>query len=93
MFHNANDCLTGVPRYLLSAMEGLNVAVVAPDYRLAPQAKLPDILRDCVSLMECLRSCIFKQIVSSKLDASRICVAGASAGRLSKVFLTSCGMI
>ena len=70
-----------VPHHLITAASALNIAIVAPDHRLAPQAKLPDVLKDCIAIMEYIRSDDFAGTTESKCDASKICLAGASAGK------------
>lgn len=69
-----------VPEHLIKAARALNIAVVAPDHRLAPQAKLSDVLKDCVAMLKYIQSDSFADTTESKCDASKICLAGASAG-------------
>jgi acetyl esterase/lipase len=70
-----------VPHHLITAASALNIAIVASDHRLAPQAKLPDVLKDCIAIVEYIRSDDFAGTTESKCDASKICLAGASAGK------------
>lgn len=70
----------GYPHHWASAPSKHGLCVVSPDYRLAPQARLPAILEDCVNVMTYLRSEDFEKATESRVDTSKICVGGGSAG-------------
>jgi len=70
----------GHPHHWASAPEKHGLCVVSPDYRLAPQARLPSILEDCANVMTYLRSEEFDRATGGKVDQSRICISGGSAG-------------
>lgn len=53
------------------------IAVLTPDYRLAPQVSLPEILQDIDALFAFIRSDAFKQ---NGIDVDRIALSGGSAG-------------
>lgn len=71
---------TGYPHHWSSAPAKHGVCVVSPDYRLAPQARMPQILTDCANVMKYLRSQEFAEATGGRVDAERICVSGGSAG-------------
>lgn len=54
--------------------------MISPDYRLAPQTRLPGILADLASLLSFVRSPAFLDATSSTVDPTRIFVGGSSAG-------------
>jgi acetyl esterase/lipase len=66
--------------HLLNAPQHHDLCVVAADYRLAPQIRFPDIMRDLVALMSFLRSEEFKERTEGRVDQGKIIVSGASAG-------------
>jgi acetyl esterase/lipase len=53
------------------------IAVLTPDYRLAPQVSLPDILQDIDALLAHVRSDAFSR---NGIDVDRIALSGGSAG-------------
>ncbi|GAA6007141.1 hypothetical protein JCM10207_001523 [Rhodosporidiobolus poonsookiae] len=57
-----------------------NLCVVSPDYRLAPQTRLPDILEDIASLLSFIRSDKFVAATGGRVDPSKVIVSGGSAG-------------
>lgn len=67
----------GVPRDLLDLCRTERFALVSIDYRLAPQVKVPEIIED---LQDALRWIRGKGAEVSGLDASKLVVAGGSAG-------------
>jgi len=67
----------GVPQILLELAKQRRFVVVSLDYRLAPEAKLPDIIEDLADGLNWVRRSgpeLFRA------DCSRLVVAGASAG-------------
>ena len=67
----------GLPKNLLELCRTDRFALVSIDYRLAPQAKLPDIVSD---VKEALRWVREKGPGEAQLDPKRLVVAGGSAG-------------
>ncbi|WVQ85336.1 hypothetical protein IAT38_007501 [Cryptococcus sp. DSM 104549] len=62
-----------------------HVAVISPNYRLAPQVPIIDILSDVTALLTYVRTKLNDRLVKEgkgdhKVDASRICLSGGSAG-------------
>ncbi|KAL7422745.1 hypothetical protein Q5752_002037 [Cryptotrichosporon argae] len=63
-----------------------HVAVISPNYRLAPQAPVLDILSDSSALITFVRTRLNDHLAHSKehsaykLDVDRICLSGGSAG-------------
>ncbi|XP_021483693.1 arylacetamide deacetylase-like 2 [Meriones unguiculatus] len=56
----------------------LDVVVVAPDYRLAPQYPFPAALEDCISLVKFFLQ--EKVLAQYGVDPARICISGDSSG-------------
>ncbi|ORX33803.1 Alpha/Beta hydrolase protein [Kockovaella imperatae] len=60
------------------------VAVISPNYRLAPQVPILDILSDIDALMEFVRTKLNDKVGSShpnhQIDLDRMCLSGGSAG-------------
>jgi acetyl esterase/lipase len=67
----------GVPRNLLDLCRKEGFALVSIDYRLAPQAKLPDIVEDLKDAFGWIRG---PGAGLAHLDANKLVVAGGSAG-------------
>jgi acetyl esterase/lipase len=67
----------GVPKQLLELAREHGFVVVSLDYRLAPEAKLADIIEDLKDGLEWVRTLGTEQFHA---DSSRMVVAGASAG-------------
>jgi len=67
----------GVPKQLLELAQEHGFVVVSLDYRLAPEAKLPDIIEDLKDGLEWVRKSGPERFGA---DPSRMVVAGASAG-------------
>ncbi len=67
----------GVPKQLQELAREHGFVVVSLDYRLAPEAKLADIIEDLKDGLEWVRTSGPEQFDA---DSSRIVVAGASAG-------------
>ncbi|WVQ71055.1 hypothetical protein IAR50_000580 [Cryptococcus sp. DSM 104548] len=62
-----------------------SVAVISPNYRLAPQVPIIDILSDVTSLLNFIRTKLNDKLVKEgqethKVDVERICLSGGSAG-------------
>ncbi|GAA5900641.1 hypothetical protein JCM5296_006735 [Sporobolomyces johnsonii] len=72
----------GIPPHLLAAPSEHNLCLVSPDYRLAPQTRLPSILSDIAALLSFIRSPAFVDHpdVEGKVDPARVVVSGSSAG-------------
>ena len=66
-----------VPGDLLALCRAEKIALVSIDYRLAPQAKLPDIISDVQDAFRWIRG---KGVEEARLDPKRLVVAGGSAG-------------
>lgn len=75
-----SDPLAGVPPHLLRAPDNHNVCVISADYRLAPQARFPEILSDCKAAISFVQSPAFASAVSQRVDASKFIISGSSAG-------------
>ena len=67
----------GVPRDLLDLCKSENFALVSIDYRLAPQAKLPQIIEDVQDAFRWIRE---KGPDTARLDPKKLVVSGGSAG-------------
>jgi acetyl esterase/lipase len=67
----------GLSRPLLDLCRAERYALVSIDYRLAPQAKLPDIISDVQDAFRWIRG---KGAELARLDPKRIVVSGGSAG-------------
>lgn len=68
-----------LPSYTYTS--GESVAVISPNYRLAPQVPIWDILSDLTSLLTYIRTRLNAQLKGGhKTDTSRICLSGGSAG-------------
>ncbi|KAF8210395.1 Alpha/Beta hydrolase protein [Mycena galopus ATCC 62051] len=70
----------GTSPHHLSAPAKHSLCIVAADYRLAPQTRLPGILADCKAAMDFVRSPAFAQATGNCVDASKMVVSGSSAG-------------
>ena len=66
-----------VPRDLLELCRAENVALVSIDYRLAPQAKVPEIIEDVQAAFRWIRE---KGPEAARLDPKKLVVSGGSAG-------------
>ncbi|KAJ7178412.1 Alpha/Beta hydrolase protein [Mycena crocata] len=64
----------------LSAPTKHNICIVSPDYRLAPQTRLPGILADCKAAMDFVRSPAFATATGNRVDVSKMVLSGSSAG-------------
>jgi acetyl esterase/lipase len=67
----------GLPHDLLDLCRTENYALVSIDYRLAPQAKLPDIIEDVRDALRWIRE---RGPEMAHLDPKKLVVAGGSAG-------------
>jgi acetyl esterase/lipase len=67
----------GVPKQLLELAEQHGFIVVSLDYRLAPEAKLPEIIEDLKDGLQWVRQSGPERFAA---EPSRLVVAGASAG-------------
>jgi len=67
----------GVPRDLLDLCRSEGYALVSIDYRLAPQAKVADIIEDVKDAFRWIRG---KGVELAHLDPKKLVVAGGSAG-------------
>jgi acetyl esterase/lipase len=57
--------------------------VVSPDYRLAPQTRLPEILKDVRDLFHWVRTELPSKLPAGvAVDVSRVASSGSSAGLL-----------
>lgn len=65
---------------MLAAPERHNICLVCPDYRLAPQSRMPDILLDAAGALKFLHSSTFGLATGGCVDSSRVVVSGSSAG-------------
>lgn len=60
---------------------GTNVAVISPNYRLAPQVPILEILEDVTVLLNYVRTKLNSKIGEDhRIDTERICLSGGSAG-------------
>jgi acetyl esterase/lipase len=66
-----------VPRDLLELCRTEGFALVSIDYRLAPQAKVPDIIEDVQAAFRWIRE---KGPEAARLDPGKVVVSGGSAG-------------
>ena len=62
-----------------------NVAVLSPNYRLAPQVPIIDILSDITTLLSFVQLYLNKRLIKEgkkeyQIDTDRICLSGGSAG-------------
>ncbi|KAJ7647213.1 Alpha/Beta hydrolase protein [Roridomyces roridus] len=64
----------------LAAPEKHNLCIVSPDYRLAPQTRLPGILADCKAALDFVRSAAFASATGNRVDTTKIITSGSSAG-------------
>ncbi len=67
------------------SFDGTNIAVLSPNYRLAPQAPILDILSDSTALLTYVREKLNDRLKKEgdgkhSIDVNRICVSGGSAG-------------
>lgn len=73
-----------MPPHLKRAADKYGIAVVSPDYRLAPQVRVPDIQQDMVDclhfVIDQLPALVSEQTETTKLDTERIVLSGSSAG-------------
>jgi acetyl esterase/lipase len=65
---------------MLAAPEKHNLCLVSPDYRLAPQTRMPGILSDAKAAMDFLQTAEFRNATGGCADASRVVLSGSSAG-------------
>lgn len=72
-----------LPRFSLGKGDE-NVVVISPNYRLAPQTPILDILSDVPELLAFVREKLNDELSGGKvevwIDTSRICLSGGSAG-------------
>jgi len=66
--------------HLKRAVDKYGLCVVSPDYRLAPQASLPDILEDVRDAIKWTREELPGLLGEGKVDPARLAVSGSSAG-------------
>jgi acetyl esterase/lipase len=66
--------------HMLSAPDKHKICLISPDYRLAPQTRIPDILSDCRDAMEFLHSSEFAAATGNRIDPTKIVLSGSSAG-------------
>lgn len=79
---NIFSCLhAGFPHHWASASEKYGLCTVSADYRLAPQVRFPAIMQDCANVMKFLRSEEFGKATEGRVDQSKICISGGSAGK------------
>ena len=71
---------TGFPHHWESASSKHGLCTVSADYRLAPQVRFPAIMQACANVMSFLRSEEFGKATEGRVDQSKICVSGGSAG-------------
>ncbi|KAF8960476.1 Alpha/Beta hydrolase protein [Flammula alnicola] len=69
-----------VAPHMLSAPERHNLCLVSPDYRLAPQTRMPGILSDVKSATDFLHTHEFAAATGHRVDSSRVVLSGSSAG-------------
>ncbi|ADV21197.1 hypothetical protein CNC04030 [Cryptococcus gattii WM276] len=77
-----------LPSHIYSRGDGCpdeSVAVISPNYRLAPQVPILDILSDITALLGYIQTNLNDRLIKDgkgnhKIDASRICLSGGSAG-------------
>lgn len=66
--------------HLRNAPEKHGLCMVTADYRLAPQTRMPGIMRDISACLAYLRSSAFASETGERVDQSRVIVSGGSAG-------------
>ncbi|UOH81885.1 hypothetical protein LQV05_004566 [Cryptococcus neoformans] len=66
--------------HLVSAVEKYKLCLVSADYRLAPQTRMPGIMKDIKAAMDYLRSAEFLSETGNAVDQNKIIVSGGSAG-------------
>lgn len=75
-----------LPEHAYSTARGdEQVAIISPNYRLAPQVPIIDILSDITALLAFVRSKLNERLVKEgkegySIDTNRICLSGGSAG-------------
>ncbi|KAN0066144.1 hypothetical protein ACQY0O_000238 [Thecaphora frezii] len=73
-----------VPPHIRRAVEKYDIAVISPDYRLAPQCRAPEILHDLADLLafifDDLPSALAHSEAEAQLDLNRVILSGSSAG-------------
>jgi acetyl esterase/lipase len=74
-----------LPRTSLASPAGQHesVAVISPNYRLAPQVPILDILSDVTALLDFVREQLNGVLANNgeaRIDTTRICLSGGSAG-------------
>jgi acetyl esterase/lipase len=78
--------LRRLPKHAFASPKGNeNVAVLSPNYRLAPQVPIIDILSDISTLLNFVQLYLNKRLTKEgkgefKIDTQRICLSGGSAG-------------
>ena len=70
----------GVPPHMLRGIAQHNYALISADYRLAPQAKVSEILTDVLDCLSFIRKDLIQHVDEGLLDTSRVAVVGSSAG-------------
>ncbi|WOK91739.1 hypothetical protein Cni_G00430 [Canna indica] len=83
-FHGGGYCIgsrtwPNVQTYCLRLASDLRALVVAPDYRLAPEHRLPAAIHDSFAAVEWLRSAADPWLAESA-DLARVFISGDSAG-------------
>lgn len=70
--------------YAPTGGESEHVIVISPNYRLAPQVPILDILSDCTTLVSFVKTKLNDRLAKEgkphKVDPARICLSGGSAG-------------
>lgn len=78
-----------MPPHLQAAPAKHGLCVVSADYRLAPQTRLPGILKDIKTCIEYLRSEDFAEETGKRVNQEKIVVSGSSAGGFLALMLGS----
>lgn len=68
----------GIPPHLLKLPES-GIALISPDYRLAPQANVYLILEDAQAAVEFVRNDLVS-LLKTRIDPDRLALTGGSAG-------------
>ncbi|TFK57021.1 alpha/beta-hydrolase, partial [Heliocybe sulcata] len=72
-----------VAPHFLHGVTKYNHVLVSPDYRLAPQARMPEIVSDVADALAFVRDALPAKLASDanvKIDTARIATCGSSAG-------------